>query len=143
MERRLCSPSARQLNEETMSSDLRYASPNFSIKPAMNTAKTIYGLDRSIRLLASERDQNFLLERTNDEEFILKISNLDDELSVLDMQTLALELVNRKMKVIRTLSGDLLDRYENHFIRSLARSSSRRTFGNVSESQLETVLQSQ
>ena len=113
----LCSLSARHLNEETMSSDLRQAPPNFSIEQAKTIAKTIYGLDRFVRVLPSERDQNFLFERPDDEKFILKISNLDDEFSVLEMQNLAIEWVKSEVKVIRTLKGDLLDRYENHFIR--------------------------
>jgi Ser/Thr protein kinase RdoA (MazF antagonist) len=58
--------------------------------------------------LPSERDQNCLLERTDDEKFILKISNPNNDLFLPEMQNLSIELVKSEMKVIQTLDGDRL-----------------------------------
>ena len=102
-----------------MSSDLLHLPPTFSEAEAKNIAQQIYGLSDFLCLLPSERDQNFLFAR-GEEKFLLKISNLAEEESVLSMQHAAIERLKTKVKVIRTCKGDLFDRVEKHFVRLLS-----------------------
>ena len=45
----------------------------FSPSEARQIAKTLYGFEVSVKVLDSERDQNFYLKREDGKEFVLKI----------------------------------------------------------------------
>ena len=71
-------------------SAIRSLAPRFSVEDAGGIARSLYGLDRFVRELPSERDQNFLFQRDDEREFTLKIANRDEDRSVLDLQNQAM-----------------------------------------------------
>ena len=99
-----------------MSNDLRDLSPTFSLEQAKEIAKVFYGLERFQRELPSERDQNFLFGNDR-EKFILKISNIDEDWSIIDMQNNAMKSIGNDPRVIQSIHGKTIEIYENHFIR--------------------------
>ena len=99
-----------------MSNDLGHFSPEFSIDEAKNVALESYGLNEFVCQFPSERDQNFLFQR-DEFKFILKISNIDEDYSVIDMQNNAMEFVNNGIKCCPTLNGKMIITYKNHFVR--------------------------
>ncbi|CAF1426651.1 unnamed protein product [Rotaria magnacalcarata] len=99
-----------------MSNDLRKLSPEFSIDEAKSLANQYYGLKELICQLPSERDQNFLFEKEK-LKFILKISNIDEIYSVIDMQNCAIEFIKHCIRVIPDLNGNMIIKYKNHFVR--------------------------
>jgi len=86
-------------------SALRSLAPRFSVEDAGSIARALYGLDRFVRELPSERDQNFLFQGNDGREFTLKIANRDEDVSVLDFQNRAMEHVAQGPRVISTLDG--------------------------------------
>lgn len=71
----------------------------------------LYGIDGSTRPLASERDQNCLVQASNGRRFVLKISNPAEPAAVVELQLAALEHIARVSpdqpvpRVVRTLDG--------------------------------------
>ncbi|CAF1593486.1 unnamed protein product [Rotaria sp. Silwood1] len=102
--------------KKTMSNDFRSLSPEFSIDEAKTIANQYYGLNQFICQLPSERDQNFLFHHQQS-KFILKISNIDENYSVIDMQNRAMEHINNGIRVIAALDGNMIVKYKNHLIR--------------------------
>jgi Ser/Thr protein kinase RdoA (MazF antagonist) len=99
-----------------MSNDLRHLSPSFTIDEAKVIALEYYGLNEFVCQLPSERDQNFLFRR-DEFKFILKISNIDENYSVLDMQNNAISYINNGIRCLSTLDGKMISSYKNHFVR--------------------------
>jgi len=60
--------------------------PRLTIDDAIRIAAEVYGLQVSATALPSERDQNFLLEISTGEKFVLKIANADEDPQFLDCQ---------------------------------------------------------
>lgn len=65
--------------------------PGFSEVEALQISWDLYGLDGNISPLDSERDQNFLLDTPNGDQFVVKISNSAMDRAVLMMQVEALD----------------------------------------------------
>jgi Ser/Thr protein kinase RdoA (MazF antagonist) len=99
-----------------MSNHLRHLSPKFSIDEAKQIANEYYYLNQFIDQLPSERDQNFLFQR-NQLKFILKISNIDENYSVIDMQNCAMKSIENGVRVLPAVDGKLIITYKNHLIR--------------------------
>ena len=99
-----------------MSNNLRHLSPQFSIDEAKHIAVKYYNLSEFICQLPSERDQNFLFQR-DQRKFILKISNIDETYSVIDMQNCAIECIHNDLRALPALDGNMILTYENHFVR--------------------------
>lgn len=99
-----------------MSNDLRKLSPKFSIDEAKLIANKYYGLNEFLNELPSERDQNFLFQK-EELKFILKISNIDEDYSVIDMQNKAMEFINNGIKVLSDFNDKKIINYKNHFVR--------------------------
>lgn len=99
-----------------MSNDLRHLSPEFSIDEAKQIAKEYYNLNEFIGQLPSERDQNFLF-KNNKSKYILKISNIDEDYSVIDMQNCAIKCINNGIEILPSSDKKLIIKYQNHFIR--------------------------
>jgi Ser/Thr protein kinase RdoA (MazF antagonist) len=84
--------------------------PAFSLENARAIAGRVFGLDVSVSPLDSERDQNVRLDAPGG-SFVLKISNLADELGPLDMQIQATLHIARRdsalpvMQPLPTLEG--------------------------------------
>lgn len=99
-----------------MSNDLRRLSPTFTVDQAKNLAKEFYDLEEFLRELPSERDQNFLFRKDN-LKFILKISNIDEQLLIIEMQINAMKCIEKQSRIIESIHGKTIEIYENHFIR--------------------------
>ena len=102
-----------------MSNHLRSVSPEFSQDEVKYIANEYYGLNELICQLPSERDQNFLFQYEK-LKFVLKISNIDEVYSVIDMQNCAIGLINNDIRVVPALTGKMIITYKNHFIRLVA-----------------------
>jgi Ser/Thr protein kinase RdoA (MazF antagonist) len=99
-----------------MSNSLRHFSPEFSIDEAKHIADKYYNLTQFVCQLPSERDENFLFQ--NDQsKFILKISNIDEIYSVIDMQNCAMECIKTGLRSLPSLDGQMIITYKNHFVR--------------------------
>ena len=102
--------------------------PNISKKEARTIVRDAYGLDLSVTMLTSERDQNYLLKEKAGPKYVLKISHASESIDVLEMQHAALAhifLNDPEMQLpnpVNTLDGKLIFRHkaasnENHYIR--------------------------
>lgn len=104
--------------------------PHFTREHAEGIAARIFGLVGSASLLVSERDQNFRIISNDGQSFVLKISNLSDDIGVIDMQTQAMLHVTRTapalpiMRLIPSVDGELQGEVEDpagivHIVRML------------------------
>lgn len=99
-----------------MSNDFHHLSPEFSIDEAKEIAIKYYNLNEFICQLPSERDQNFLFQR-DQLKFILKISNIDEDFSVIDMQNCAIKCINNGIEILSSIDKKLIIKFKNHLIR--------------------------
>ncbi|CAF4051888.1 unnamed protein product [Adineta steineri] len=99
-----------------MSNSLRHLAPEFSIDEAKEIAMKFYNLNEFVCQLPSERDQNFLFQN-NQSKFILKISNISEIYSIIDMQNCVMEHINTSSRCLPSLDGQMIITYKNHFIR--------------------------
>ena len=60
--------------------------PAFDLEGAGRLAAELFGIDGEVTSLGSERDQNFRVVDDRGDAFVLKISNADEDPSVLDME---------------------------------------------------------
>jgi 4-aminobutyrate aminotransferase-like enzyme/Ser/Thr protein kinase RdoA (MazF antagonist) len=75
---------------------IRLNSPGFTAENAAAIARKIFGIEATASPLASERDQNFTLETTGGERFVLKIANAAEDRALLDAQNAAMTHVARE-----------------------------------------------
>jgi 4-aminobutyrate aminotransferase-like enzyme/Ser/Thr protein kinase RdoA (MazF antagonist) len=86
--------------------------PVFGVADAARIATEVFGLDGTITPLASERDLNFRVDE-GERTFLLKLQNPADDAAVVEMQTRALQHVERQdpglpvMRVVPTARGAL------------------------------------
>ena len=66
--------------------------PNYSVEDVMVLIKVHYGIKVQAMILNSERDQNFLCN-AGEKKYVLKISNPDEDRSVLDMQNACVQYI--------------------------------------------------
>jgi hydroxylysine kinase len=64
--------------------------PNFSDEEAIAVIRNHYGIDVTVQVLVSERDQNFRLRSTDGVEYVLKIASVIEDPQVTDFQIQAL-----------------------------------------------------
>ncbi len=69
--------------------------PALTAEQAAAIARNIYGIEATASPLTSERDQNFILETSRAERFVLKIANAAEERALLDAQNAAMTHVAR------------------------------------------------
>ena len=85
--------------------------PRFSEAAAARVLRDQYGIEGLLKVLVSERDQNFFVEGTAGETFVLKIANSAEAIGVTDLQSAALLHIEKRdpdllvPRVIRTLGG--------------------------------------
>ena len=66
--------------------------PNYSVEDVMLMIKVHYGIKVQAMVLNSERDQNFLCN-AGEKKYVLKISNPDEDRSVLEMQNACVQYI--------------------------------------------------
>lgn len=71
--------------------------PEFSLSDAAGIFGNFYGLKGKAESLQSERDQNFKITESSGIEYVLKISNSLEEISLLDMQNQAMQFLNNNV----------------------------------------------
>lgn len=97
--------------DSTDTAALSTAAPNLSISEIQSLSARLYGIEGSVRSLASERDQNCCIEQANGTRYVLKISNPSESAAIVDFQNAALNHVAKTSpdlptpRVVRTLAG--------------------------------------
>ncbi|MEP6729599.1 MAG: aminotransferase class III-fold pyridoxal phosphate-dependent enzyme [bacterium] len=74
--------------------------PRFDAASVAKLAQDLYGLSVTVQPLASERDQNFLIETVTGMRYVLKIANAREEHAVLDAQQKAMAHLASSLDVI-------------------------------------------
>lgn len=88
--------------------------PRFTPNEAAQTAAAMFGIRGVAMPLPSERDQNFRIRGTGAASWILKFSNADERLELLDLQAQLLDAVHRQPRrfhfpeLVPTLAGERL-----------------------------------
>ena len=100
--------------------------PAFSVEAAVGFAQKFYTLRVQAKPLASERDQNFLLQADNGDQFVLKIANGTEERAMLEAQNQVMRHLENYLqfcpRVIPAVSGEEIIPVksasgEGHFLR--------------------------
>jgi hydroxylysine kinase len=94
---------------------LSTAAPNLASAEVQALVARLYGIDGSVKALASERDQNCAVESADGTRYVFKISNPSEPVSLVDFQIAALEHIARTSpsqpvpRIVRTLDGRARD----------------------------------
>ena len=94
--------------------------PRFDAARAADVAREHYGVEGTVRVLPSERDQNFLIERAAGGRFVLKIANATESRGFIEAQHAALaklEPLGFCPKVISAKSSDTYVLVDGHLVR--------------------------
>ena len=95
----------------------------FSPSDVNQIAKTLYGFEVSVKVLDSERDQNFYLKREDGKEFVLKISNPAEDVELIKLQVASLKHISNFdsalhiPRTIQSLDGKFFIQHNGCFIR--------------------------
>jgi 4-aminobutyrate aminotransferase-like enzyme/Ser/Thr protein kinase RdoA (MazF antagonist)/murein DD-endopeptidase MepM/ murein hydrolase activator NlpD len=100
--------------------------PAFSLKDAIYFAQKFYTLQVQAQPLPSERDQNFLIQADNGDQFVLKIANATEEPAMLEAQNQVMRHLGNYIqfcpRVVPAASGEEIiavksENGEQHFLR--------------------------
>lgn len=100
--------------------------PTFGIDDANRFAHELYALQVQAKSLPSERDQNFLLESENGDQFVLKIANATEERAMLEAQNQVMGHLTKHVQFCPRVipspnSGEIVaipsESGEEHFVR--------------------------
>src|SRR6476660_5525313 len=84
--------------------------PAFSLEDAIHFAQKFYTLQVKAEPLPSERDQNFLIQADNGDQFVLKIANATEEFTMLEAQNQVMRRLGNYIqfcpRVIPAVNGD-------------------------------------
>lgn len=70
---------------------LEVPAPNFSVEQVNQFASDLYGIKGKLSPLDSERDQNFRIDATTGDQFVIKIANRAEDPDIIDLQLKAIE----------------------------------------------------
>ena len=73
--------------------------PQFSEAEVLEILEQLYGLKGTVQELPSERDQNFRVDATSDEYYVLKISATSESVQVLELQNHAMNHLSQHLPV--------------------------------------------
>src|SRR6266508_5475264 len=113
-------------NKEIVVMSVVNFAPELTLKDAVRLAKELYGINGSVEMLPSERDQNFTIIRDSGERFVLKIANAIEEYAMLEAQNQVMEHVGRHesllSNVVVSLRGEKIETISTpnggkHFVR--------------------------
>ena len=79
--------------------------PNFSTNEATTIVQDHYGLTTNISSLTSERDQNFLCSTADEQKYVLKISNPDEDRHILEMQNECIQFIHKYDSALKVPLG--------------------------------------
>jgi Ser/Thr protein kinase RdoA (MazF antagonist) len=89
--------------------DLVRYSPNIDVETAAEFLRNTYGIHGRLSLLPSERDQNFLIAKEDNDHVVLKIANAGESLSLIQAQNEALAYAASQLsfcpRIITTQQG--------------------------------------
>src|SRR3954470_2520838 len=92
--------------------DVILHAPTLTAADAVELSRRLFGLEAEATPLASERDQNFLLQTGAGDRFVLKIANATEERALLEAQNAAMAHVARLTticpRVIPTVEGEAI-----------------------------------
>ena len=96
--------------------------PAFDAESAREIAEETFGVRASLRVLVSERDQNFLLTNDCGEKFVLKIANALESWALLEAQNAVLDHLAEKgvtfcPRVLPSVKGKSIDTRSNYLVR--------------------------
>jgi len=97
--------------------------PQISNIVAQEIIQNIYGINASVSKLNSERDQNFHLKGYNGKEYILKISNPQEDIELIELQSAALKHIhvfNQSLTVpvpIKSIEGKIINVVDGNIVR--------------------------
>lgn len=95
--------------------------PRFDLETAAKIAGELFGVYAQARQLPSERDQNFLLNDSDGEKFVLKIANGLEDREFLEAQNAVLRHLHARVSfcqsVVTSISGEEIVNVESHFAR--------------------------
>lgn len=98
--------------------------PVFETESAVAIAERRFGLRAtppSVRVLPSERDQNFLMTDDAGGKFVLKIANALESLPLLEAQNAVLHRLRERLsfcsRVVANLDGETISREADHYVR--------------------------
>ncbi len=74
--------------------------PNFTLRDATEIAERVFGLRGKLKLLESERDQNFRLQTADNTAYVLKIAHAEEDPGVLSFQTEALRYMQEQAEAL-------------------------------------------
>ena len=103
------------MSEQTPTPAIKFLDRNPPALPeetVRRIASQQFGLEGAFKPLVSERDQNFRVTTEHGEQYVLKVSNVDEDPNVVDLQTQCLLHVERidpsvpVPKILRTKAGD-------------------------------------
>jgi 4-aminobutyrate aminotransferase-like enzyme/Ser/Thr protein kinase RdoA (MazF antagonist) len=106
--------------------DVLLSAPALSPPDAVEWARRVFGVEAEASMLPSERDQNFLLQTTGGDRFVLKVANAADGRALLEAQNAALAHVARRSalcpRVIPAIDGAAISEMTTaagarHFVR--------------------------
>ena len=102
--------------------------PSFTKSEIKIIVFNIFGLKVEVKILESDRDQNFYLSNNNAEEFVYKIYNPSESIDIINMHTNALDHIQKYSsdfieapKIINTIHGAKVGRIKNNYIEYILR----------------------
>ena len=95
--------------------------PRFDLEDAQKIADEFFGVRAQARALPSERDQNFVLNDSDGEKFVLKIANALELREFLEAQNAVLKLLAKRVSfcqsVVPGVSGEEIVTVQSYFVR--------------------------
>ena len=97
--------------------------PQFINIEVQKIVQNIYGINASISTLDSERDQNFHLKGDDGKEYVLKISNPQENIELIELQSAAIKHIhffNQSLNVpvpIKSIEGKIINHVDGNIVR--------------------------
>ena len=97
--------------------------PQLGHSKVQEIIQNIYNIDASVLALDSERDQNFHLKGYDGNEHVLKISNPQEKIELIQLQTAAMNHIttfDSSLNVpvtVKSIDGQIINYFENYIIR--------------------------
>lgn len=108
-----------------LANELATPPPQIETQIVKELVRKHFGIEGDVKVLVSERDQNFRITDASDERYLFKVANKAEAVEVTDFQTQLLMHLHDTVphipvqRVLPTLDGKLMIRHENCTIRLL------------------------